>query len=44
MKRIILLMLGISSGGFAHAHIGVNSNTPKVTLDIQAGAVDATTA
>lgn len=44
MKRIILLMLGISSVGFTHAQIGVNSTTPKVTLDIQAGSVDATTA
>ncbi len=44
MKRIILLMLGISSIGLVHAQIGVNSTDPKVTLDIHAGTIDASTA
>lgn len=44
MKRIILLMLGISSIGFIQAQIGVNTSTPQVSLDIQAAATDATTA
>lgn len=37
-------MLGFTSIGFLHAQIGVNSTTPKVTLDVEAGATDATTA
>lgn len=44
MKRIILLILGISSIGFIQAQIGVNTSTPQVSLDVQAGAIDATTA
>lgn len=44
MKRIILLLLGISSIGFMHAQVGINTNTPQVTLDVQVAATDGTTA
>lgn len=44
MKRFFLLILGLSSIGFLHAQIGVNSNEPKVTLDVHAKATDGTTA
>ena len=44
MKRFFLLILGFSSIGFLHAQIGVNSNEPKVTLDVHAKATDNTTA
>lgn len=44
MKRIFLFMLGLSSIGFIQAQVGVNTNVPKVSLDVQALAVDATTA
>lgn len=37
-------MLAFTSIGLLHAQIGVNSTTPKVTLDVEAGATDATTA
>ena len=43
MKRIILFILGISCIGFLQAQIGVNTNEPKVSLDVHAGSVDATT-
>lgn len=44
MKRIILFLLALSSIGFIHAQIGVNTSTPQVSFDVQAGATDATTA
>lgn len=43
MKRILLLMLGISSVGLLQAQIGVNSTNPKVTLDVYAATTDGTT-
>lgn len=44
MKRIFLFILGISSIGFLQAQVGVNTADPKVSLDVQAIATDATTA
>lgn len=44
MKRIILFILGISCVGFLQAQIGVNTNEPKVSLDVYAGSLDGTTA
>lgn len=44
MKRIFLIVLALASMGIMHAQIGVNSTNPQVTLDVQAGATDATTA
>nr|WP_297169640.1 hypothetical protein [uncultured Dysgonomonas sp.] len=44
MKRIFLFMLGIYSIGFLQAQVGVNTTDPKVSLDVQAIATDATTA
>lgn len=44
MKRIILFFLGISSVGFLQAQIGVNTEEPKVSLDVHAGSVGAGTA
>lgn len=44
MKRIILFLLAISSIGFIHAQIGINTTDPHVTLDVQAAATDGTTA
>lgn len=37
-------MLGLSSIGFIQAQVGVNTTDPKVSLDVQAIATDATTA
>lgn len=44
MKIFYVFMLVISSIVFAEAQVGVNTNDPKVSLDVQAVAVDATTA
>lgn len=44
MKRILLFILGIASIGFLQAQVGVNTNDPKASLDVQASTTDATTA
>lgn len=44
MKRIFLIMLALSSIGIIQAQVGVNTNVPKVSLDVQALAMDGSTA
>lgn len=44
MKRFFLFILCISSIGAMQAQIGVNTATPKVSLDIEAGSTDGSTA
>lgn len=44
MKRIFLLLLGISSIGLLQAQVGVYTDSPKATLDIYANSLDGSTA
>ncbi|WP_146212653.1 hypothetical protein [Dysgonomonas alginatilytica] len=44
MKRILLSILGFSSIGLLQAQIGVNTDTPKSSLDVQATTTDGSTA
>lgn len=44
MKSFFLFILTISSIGLLNAQVGVNTTDPKVSLDVQAIATDATTA